>query len=375
MTIPYGNGDIMASPCTPDDTALNWQIVSQFQTDVTNQFQTITIGTADHKVALNSADNLAGNGDFLEAKLANSGTYDAGTMRLVQHEDNGDGTERLFVPIDDLGGTGVDTYKFAVDGTDATPNYFINKAHDTGTYNATSDLLVKFEQIGHATFRGSVDVSGLGGILASTAVYTGGCGIIITGASIAFDASAAAGDGLITGSGCSLAVNPGDGIEIVAGAVAVQPNVTIKSIDNITLEVAGSDLTATIDWTEYQVYGIAGDGNGGSDTVTLPVGTVDPGDLAAGCGIAEAALAGGVVEVVIGDFVGPGLKVVTAEGCDQIGVNICEEGGLNIESGTGDSRCLELVQTGKDTGKTQVYGHVNGVYQWLTLTTGCDASP
>jgi hypothetical protein len=178
-------------------------------------------GGSDHKVALNSADNMGGGADYLEAKIANPGAYDAGTMRLVQHEDNGDGTERFFFQVDDLGGTGIDTKKFKVkhDGSDAE-GFAIDKVSPVATKGG-SDVDVKFDEVS-GNLTAWVPASSITTIINSTVpVYT---------------ASA--------------------GVQLVGNDFRAAVNTTIRSVTGLTLTLSSTLLTVTLTYHNYQVYAV-----------------------------------------------------------------------------------------------------------------------
>ena len=149
MTL-FGDSRINVSPCNPGDDAKNWSIVKN-QLDVIDQlFQTIVLGSSDHKFSISTADETVGGAGYALDKLSNNGTYDAGNDRLCRVEDNGDGTIRIFVRVSDLGGggggggTGVDTFKVRVStsGTD-TEDFLINKVNPVST-KGTNDPTVSF---------------------------------------------------------------------------------------------------------------------------------------------------------------------------------------------------------------------------------------
>ncbi len=123
-----------------------------------------------------------------------------------------------------------------------------------------------------------------------------GCGLTINGGAVEVEASDLAGAGLVAGSGCELAVGAGCGIEVNADAVRVKNTdiageylnpgagcvldventevTVIKSIDDITLTLAGGSLTVSLVFTTVTLT-VLEQAEGTSGNVTDFVATTD----------------------------------------------------------------------------------------------------
>ena len=157
-----------------------------------------------------------------------------------------------------------------------------------------------------------------------------GCGLGTTTAdgttTLHVDAATLAGDGLGTTGDCTLVVNPGCGIELVADAVAVNATtlagVGLAKSGTCTLDVDyGCGLTTSGDSIVFDATTVAGDGLSVSGTCTL--------NVTAGCGVAINAAGG--VEVTASDLAGDGLTP-GGSGCELDVVAGC---GLEINASGG----------------------------------------
>lgn len=256
MTQIMGNNRVNPDPCTPE-MANNNDVVLQTQVDnLTTIVNNSIVGASDHKVSIDSTDEMGSGFDYLFAKLAHHDTI-TGDDRLCRTQNNGDGTVSYFVKVDDLG-MGSDNFTFSVksDGSDS-PGYGIDKVSPVTAPTGGDPQVYWAESGGKLTaYVAASDVVALGG---SGPTYTAGCGISLSGGAFSFNAGSVAGVGLGTSGTCGL---------------KVVPNNTIKTVTGITLAVTGGNLVVTLAYQLIDVYGVLG--STATLTGSTPVTTTCP---------------------------------------------------------------------------------------------------